>query len=648
MESDAAIDYLKVESDTTELMNELDTNDQILEELENMLVVFKESLSGIKQEMTVLQDKSKAMNTSLANKKALSSNFENFIKNVVLEPQLIDDILDQPVNEKYVEFIDKLCQKLNFITKYNLGATLAVREIEPELSKLKLKASERLKEFMVEKINELKKPKTNIEVLQKNVLMNYKVFLTFLRDHYQTVFIELCNHYSDTLSRIYHQYLRDYFSSLAKLAHEQHSKSDAIISENTQLMRDLGKPVGGTIYTLGTRDSVLNDLEEVSVVASVIQKKNQRLPLEVLFKSVNKLLCDVVAIEFSFSMGFFSLNADQARVIFGGIFKMTLMYIIEQFKSLFNNSFDANGLLLIAILNDRNKKQFNSKGFTILDQYFDQINMLIWPRFEALYEFHVSSLKSINPKLLKPVEKSVGFKALWARYIDFSLTLYRLYSYAGESHMLKYRIIALKSVVVELLKKLSREETSEMDSTIYMITTLDMIISAYTEAKTVFEEDIVYYEKEQKIHVDSVVELLMRDFFHNLFEFVQNNTSAEELKEIMSSGDDVGSGGFNYDANSSKATGGSVNLKLIENINQELNENWARKIEKLKTECGHKFGVTSKAYKKIVVSFLKNFFTFYKLFFNFVKANHSGYLPNMIALHTYMNTIKNEIKKVDS
>jgi len=52
----------------------------------------------------------------------------------------------------------------------------AVKELQPELEKLKARASVRLREFLIEQISLLKKPKTNIQIVQKNVLGKYRVF----------------------------------------------------------------------------------------------------------------------------------------------------------------------------------------------------------------------------------------------------------------------------------------------------------------------------------------------------------------------------------------------------------------------------------------------------------------------------------------
>jgi len=67
----------------------------------------------------------------------------------------------------------------------------AVKELQPELEKLKARASVRLREFLVDQINLLKKPKTNIQIVQKNILAKYKVFTEFFKDQNPQVLLLL-------------------------------------------------------------------------------------------------------------------------------------------------------------------------------------------------------------------------------------------------------------------------------------------------------------------------------------------------------------------------------------------------------------------------------------------------------------------------
>ncbi len=63
----------------------------------------------------------------------------------------------------------------------------------------------------------LRKPKTNIQILQQNVLLKQKHLVGFLQQHGQEVFGEVRAAYVDTLSRVLSSHFRAYLSALERL-----------------------------------------------------------------------------------------------------------------------------------------------------------------------------------------------------------------------------------------------------------------------------------------------------------------------------------------------------------------------------------------------------------------------------------------------
>jgi len=67
------------------------------------------------------------------------------------------------------------------------------------------------------RIYQLRKPKTNIQILQQNVLLKQKYLVTFLRQHGPEVFQEIRSAYVDTLSRVLSAHFRSYLAALERL-----------------------------------------------------------------------------------------------------------------------------------------------------------------------------------------------------------------------------------------------------------------------------------------------------------------------------------------------------------------------------------------------------------------------------------------------
>lgn len=91
------------------------------------------------------------------------------------------------------------------------------RDVAPELERLRAKAVGKCYDFLMGRIYALKKPKTNIQILQQNVLLKYKYLVTFLRQHGKEVFPQIKHAYVDTLSRVLSSHFRAYLTAVDKL-----------------------------------------------------------------------------------------------------------------------------------------------------------------------------------------------------------------------------------------------------------------------------------------------------------------------------------------------------------------------------------------------------------------------------------------------
>lgn len=67
------------------------------------------------------------------------------------------------------------------------------------------------------RIYALRKPKTNIQILQQNVLLKCKFLVAFLRQHGREVFLEIRSAYVETLSRVLSTHFRAYLGAVERL-----------------------------------------------------------------------------------------------------------------------------------------------------------------------------------------------------------------------------------------------------------------------------------------------------------------------------------------------------------------------------------------------------------------------------------------------
>jgi len=65
---------------------------------------------------------------------------------------------------------------------------------------------------LLKNFSRLRKPKTNFQIYQKNILIKYSILLLFLRENYCDIFVEICNVYSETMAKVYYFNLKTYVS----------------------------------------------------------------------------------------------------------------------------------------------------------------------------------------------------------------------------------------------------------------------------------------------------------------------------------------------------------------------------------------------------------------------------------------------------
>ncbi|KAL7174313.1 hypothetical protein ACSBR2_033558 [Camellia fascicularis] len=135
---------------------------------------WKAEMGSISSDIKVLQEKSMDMGLKLKNRKVAESKLAKFVEDIIVPPRMIDIIVDGEVNDEYMRTLENLSKKLKFVeADLMVKTSKALRDVQPELERLRQKAVSKVFEFIVQKLYALRKPKTNIQILQQSVLLKY-------------------------------------------------------------------------------------------------------------------------------------------------------------------------------------------------------------------------------------------------------------------------------------------------------------------------------------------------------------------------------------------------------------------------------------------------------------------------------------------
>jgi len=154
------------------------------------------------------------------------------------------------VNEDYLEYLLSLNQKLKFLKgDESAMSSAASHDLEPVIEKLRIKAVSKVRDFLMQKIYQLRRPRTNIQIIQQNILLRFKYFVTFLKEHGPDVYAEVRTEYIKTLSRVLSQHFKSYLFDIERMHQDVATKNDVLGSqreEHSTLSSFFGSSSGGT------------------------------------------------------------------------------------------------------------------------------------------------------------------------------------------------------------------------------------------------------------------------------------------------------------------------------------------------------------------------------------------------------------------
>lgn len=429
------------------------------------------------------------------------------------------------VNEEYFRTLEILSKKLKFVEADQLiKGSKALKDVQPELEKLRQKAVTKVFDFIVQKLYALRKPKTNIQILQQSVLLKNKYVISFLKEHAKEVYIEVRAAYVDTMNKVLSAHFRAYIQALEKLQLDIATSSDLIGVETTRstgLFSTARGPLKNksAVFALGERINILKDMDQQALIPHIAEAGSQKYPYEVLFRSLHKLLMDTATSEYLFCDDFFGEES-----IFYEIFAGPFAVVDEHFNSILPNCYDAIGLMLMIRIIHQHQLIMSRRRIPCLDSYLDKVNIALWPRFKMVFDLHLSSLRNANVKTLW--EDDVHPHYVMRRYAEFTASLIHLNVEYGDGQ-LELNMERLRMAIDDLLMKLAKTFPKPKPQIVFLINNYDMTIAVLKEAGSEGGKIQLHFEELLKSNTSMFVEELLLEHFSDLIKFVKSRASEE-------------------------------------------------------------------------------------------------------------------------
>lgn len=404
---------------------------------------------------------------------------------------------------------------------------------------MRLRATEKIRDFFLKRIATLKTPNTNISVIQQSYFLKYNQLFWFLIDRHSEAATEIKITYVNTVSAYYKYQFDKYLKSVSKMANVIADNLDLIgYDENIRKGNLFNQKIvfRPNVFTLGDRNSVLNTEAGIILGNQNSENQNQKYPYEATFKSLHRLFFDNGSSEFIFSTCFFSSPGIKAKsdlalatVIFNEIFEETIKLVVSHSKQSIEQSFDAVGLLLCIRINSQNQMIMQKRKIPCFDNYINGINLLLWPRFQTVMDMHIESLKRQNASKLITLKDLTNPHYIIRRYAEFCVSIISL-NQGYDDELLTNSLTRLRTEVLVLLHKMSSELTLRKTRSVFLINNFDLVLSIIGEHNgDLFDLEKIHFQELMQVKTSEYVELELDPHFGGLITFI---TSHEKSKVV--------------------------------------------------------------------------------------------------------------------
>ncbi|XP_060816397.1 vacuolar protein sorting-associated protein 52 homolog [Bombus pascuorum] len=562
VENKSIQDYIKESENIASLHNQIAACDNILEKMESMLKSFQSDLGSISSEILSLQRKSVAMSQQLSNRQIIRGPLSQFIEDMTVSEALIAGIMDCPVTEKeFLTQLQTLNHKINFVKEQSFKEAKSCLDVKDILEKLKVKALAKIRTYLLEQIYKFRKPMTNYQVLQNNML-KYKFFFEFILANERNVAEEICGEYISTMSKIYYSYFESYSSKLMELQFEKGATKDDMMGvEDTAGRGIFHKTVlkhKGTVFSIGNRGDVLTSQLEALIIVPHTASKT-RYHYEALFRSEQYALVDNACREYLFLTEFFKVRGVQAMDIFNQVMGKTINLMVKNLQSFVEDCYDTIALFLCLHLVMRYRLTCHKRAVPALDKYWDNMTSIIWPRFEYVFQLNIQSIKSCDPLKLT---QETGPHYITRRYAEFSAAMVGVveeFPCEGATQLLA----ELREAVQCFLLRMAATFCTRIQQLVFLINNYDLVLGVLMERTRDNSKEAESFRDQLNARSSEYVEEILSPHFGGIIQFVKESEAMIEKGQ----------------ADESKRQEGKA-LALV----QSFTNNWKRALEEINHE----------------------------------------------------------------
>ena len=520
-------DYLQQVSHVQELGKEIDSCDKTLETMENLLKDFQESLKQMSTDINTLQTKSQEITKKLNNRKEYEQYLGDFTRNLAITREFVNEVCNTEVGLQYLTTIQSLEEKIKYCRRKEVRDTNAAQEAYINLEKLKVKAAENIRKWMISRVTELiTYPDT--QMIIQDVLMRCHDLVVFLKENAADVDKFARNYYVDSLSRFYLEIFRNLARNVTqKMARISTQDETLVPVSQSRSFFSRRRTVGEStlFFSLGERYKLLQN-----ALQPPQQFGEGSYPVEALLRSLYMRLVDCVADENNFSTTFW--NDDSICTL---IFSQTTKFLEQFLDELLPQITDPVCIVVLLNFHAIHSSELDKRRCFRIDQHMSNVHRKLCARFRQIIARNITALENCDLSILTDTSGSNGTgqashhtNALTRRFAEFAASMTKLLT-KDNIEIVAPELHNISSSVIDLFDRSSKQFKNPETPDIFLINNYFLIISTLRTMDGSILLDL--FQRKLNESINHYVEIVLLIHFNELATVVRKAFTNIETRE---------------------------------------------------------------------------------------------------------------------
>jgi hypothetical protein len=211
--------------------------------------------------------------------------------------------------------------------------------------------------------------------------------------------------------------------------------------------------------------------------------------------------------------------------LFSQIFTSVLNAYMEHLEDYLFTCFDSVGVLILIRMVALNNQQMQERNITVLDSFFDRLNIILWAKFKSLFDANFNSLAAARTSATVK-RGALGVHFVVQRYAEYAAALRRL-NYNFRDEIIEVGLSRMARVIEGVIKTLAASAApgsgiaNDKAQLAFCINNYDVIVRTFhSKALSESPEAFLFADLMTKASAD-LVEAELTDKFSEMIAFVK-------------------------------------------------------------------------------------------------------------------------------